>query len=773
MKKQKNKKTEKVLSTAKVMDSKPTNVQKNVQKKKSRFFIPKFKISRESLNPKNIIINAKAFFVDAFDTSKYIVSFAFLLTLYLLHKALKVFETIPFIPHPIKKSITGLVDPVLKKMIAFSRRSERTVNRMNLIDLALRNMGYKKSRTLITIGGMSVGIAAIVFLVSVGFGLQDLVVGRVARLEELRQADVSVQTGSKLVLDDATINSIKDIPGVEDVQPVIAVVGRVSLNESIFDVAVFGVTSDYLQSSAIKPVRGRIFDSNDLSTKVGGLPDGRKGIHEGFVAGEADERVYSEYGTKIQDVDFVVDQESWVPVYSDHSNRSKLLGYTRRVVGAQLGEEYWGDSYVSDDGAGSAAYTVDLEPLGKWVKSTFKVWEKQICLISENPDCEENQFVVVREDEENLESAQVEVLGYIHEKDISVRGTYNLDTAEAVLDDEVKVGDVLGEATDSAELDESSGVDEDGKETDSSKFSNELLAELDLDASSAALLEIEGLLATGSATTEEVKEIPLDKSAVKEAIVNRAMLPLLGFEESEAVGETFTTSFVVVGSLAEGNEKIQSKPVEYKIVGIDPSNETPFFYVPFIDVRTLGVSNYSQLKVVSDNDEVLPDIRNQISVLGYSTSSVVDTVERITDFFGTLRIVLALVGGVALAVASLGMFNTLTVSLLERTREVGLMKAMGMKSFEVRELFLTESMIMGFFGGFFGIVIGIGSGKLLSFGLSAFALSQGQGVVNISSTPVIFVILTMLFALFVGLVTGIFPARRATKISALDALRYE
>ena len=155
------------------------------------------------------------------------------------------------------------------------------------------------------------------------------------------------------------------------------------------------------------------------------------------------------------------------------------------------------------------------------------------------------------------------------------------------------------------------------------------------------------------------------------------------------------------------------------------------------------------------------------------TTSVIDTVEQINNLFSTLRQVLALMGAVALMVASLGMFNTLTVSLLERTREIGLMKAMGMKSYEVQELFLTESMVMGFFGGFSGIIFGFLSGKFLGFVLSAIAVFKGVGYIDISYLPIPFVILILVLSLIVGLATGIYPAQRATKISALNALRYE
>ncbi len=166
-------------------------------------------------------------------------------------------------------------------------------------------------------------------------------------------------------------------------------------------------------------------------------------------------------------------------------------------------------------------------------------------------------------------------------------------------------------------------------------------------------------------------------------------------------------------------------------------------------------------------------MRKEIEAKGYNTNSVADTVAQINSVFFFARTILALIGFVALAVASLGMFNTLTVSLLERTREVGLLKTMGMKSEEVKDLFLTESMIMAVMGGVIGIIAGLIAGQILSIILSLFTLFRGIGFVDVSSVPIFFIIVILFLSVLVGLITGFYPARRATKISALNALRYE
>src|SRR5690606_8693879 len=92
-------------------------------------------------------------------------------------------------------------------------------------------------------------------------------------------------------------------------------------------------------------------------------------------------------------------------------------------------------------------------------------------------------------------------------------------------------------------------------------------------------------------------------------------------------------------------------------------------------------------------------------------------------------------GLVALGVASLGMFNTLTVSLLERTREIGGMKTMGMVSDEIEDLFLAEAMIMGVAGGIGGLLLGFTIGKIVSLGISVVSISRGQGFLDLTYIP--------------------------------------
>lgn len=282
------------------------------------------------------------------------------------------------------------------------------------------------------------------------------------------------------------------------------------------------------------------------------------------------------------------------------------------------------------------------------------------------------------------------------------------------------------------------------------------------------------LQTSSSETKGEAKKVSLPKDAYKKAVVNEAFLKVLGLDRKEAIGKSFEAYFVVTSDLLDnGEEKVESEVGTYEIIGVIQGDNSPFFYIPIYDLYGMGVKYFSQTRIVVEKSEDLTLVREKIESQGFGTTSVVDTVAQINKLFATARFVLALIGAVALAVASLGMFNTLTVSLLERTREVGLMKAMGMSSDEVRRLFLTESMMMGFTGGVVGIMIGFLAGKSISVILSIMGLVKRVGIIDIAYLPIGFVGLIFLLSLIVGIFTGVYPAKRATKISSLNALRYE
>lgn len=720
-----------LLSTRDQVTKSQTKIRKKPGEVVLQFSLPNLaKVFSKSLFHLARFMASKQGLLSIVQTTSRLITFTGLLIVYQIHSG------IPwrFMPDFIKNTWQPREKKFYARSIAIlDRNSQFTISRVDLIDLAFRNMMSKKTRTIITVGGMALGVGAIVFLVSIGYGLQQLVISRVARLDEMRQADVYAQPNSSVKLNDKSLATLSQVPKVDAVLPLISAVGRVNYQNSISDVAVFGVTADYLKLSAIKTIRGEIFKSNDVSTI---LP-----ATGGEVAGLATEWIEPESGEKISEVEFTIAANEWVKVRKTPDQSSQLLGYTRKMEGVAYGEEIWGKAFpggeVTENQAG--------DKYGKWLAAQVYLWDLGQCE-KENPDCEAGRYLIKRDDS----NAQIQAAGYVAETD-----------AITLLNIDQTTPSVLGLTTDET-VTTSEIVDLEASEAGSVETTSE----------AAEFIEIASLSA--QASVQDVKKITLSDSSIRQAIVNTAMLKMMGLTEDEAVGKSFQASFIVVGDLLGGaQDRLESLPAEYTILGVIPDDKTPVFYVPFLDLRQLEVVNYSQAKVVAHSQQDLDKVRKQIEAQGFVTRSVADTVSQINNLFATVRTVLLLIGMVALGVAALGMFNTLTVSLLERTHEVGLIKAMGMKSSEVRELFLTESMIMGFYGGFFGIAFGFLAGKLAGLFISIFSVVAGVGMIDIAYLPPSFLIAILVLSLVVGMVTGIYPAYRTTKISALNALRYE
>jgi len=262
----------------------------------------------------------------------------------------------------------------------------------------------------------------------------------------------------------------------------------------------------------------------------------------------------------------------------------------------------------------------------------------------------------------------------------------------------------------------------------------------------------------------------------KEVIINLATLNLLGIKENqqEIIGKEIKFDFIFTANLlGEGNEKKRSQNHKLKVVGIENSSETPFVYLPINLLKKEGVANYSRLKVEVDSQDKIEQLRERVESMGYTTEYIGDTITQINQVFNIFKVAMAGFGAIAMIVAALGMFNTLTISLLERIREVGLLKAMGMQRKDIQRLFLSEAMLIGISGGVFGIMFGYVLGILLNKALNLVALSAGASPICFFYTPWLFALMMGFFSIFVGVITGLYPAKRAVKINALDALRYE
>ena len=167
------------------------------------------------------------------------------------------------------------------------------------------------------------------------------------------------------------------------------------------------------------------------------------------------------------------------------------------------------------------------------------------------------------------------------------------------------------------------------------------------------------------------------------------------------------------------------------------------------------------------------EVEKAIKDMGFGAFSVADVMQSQKRAFILLDLLLGLVGSIALTVASLGIVNTMVMSILERTREIGVMKAIGAGDGDVRRIFLIEASIIGLTGGIAGVALGWGVGRLINIGANIYLERQGVPAANLFLIPWWLTAGGVAFAVLVGLVAGGFPAARAARLDPIQALRHD
>lgn len=166
-------------------------------------------------------------------------------------------------------------------------------------------------------------------------------------------------------------------------------------------------------------------------------------------------------------------------------------------------------------------------------------------------------------------------------------------------------------------------------------------------------------------------------------------------------------------------------------------------------------------------------VQDAINKLGFSTFSILDATKSLQRFFAILDLFLGIFGSLALAVASLGIVNTLVMAILERRREIGIMKAIGGSDQDVKKLFFVEAGSMGLLGGAVGVVLGWLIGRAINFGTNIYLQRQELPPEQIWLVPWWLIFGAIGFALLVSLFSGLYPAARAARLDPVQALRYE
>ena len=182
---------------------------------------------------------------------------------------------------------------------------------------------------------------------------------------------------------------------------------------------------------------------------------------------------------------------------------------------------------------------------------------------------------------------------------------------------------------------------------------------------------------------------------------------------------------------------------------------------------------YASLTVRVKSPSLVDTTEKKIKDLGFGAFSLLDASKSLKIFFTVFETLLALFGSLALAVATLGIVNTLVMAILERRREIGVLKALGAADNDVKQLFFVEAGVMGLVGGILGLFFGWLIGQSLTLGTNIYLKRQDLPSVQITAVPWWLMLFAIGFAVVVSLVAGLYPASRAAKLNPVDALRYE
>jgi putative ABC transport system permease protein len=188
---------------------------------------------------------------------------------------------------------------------------------------------------------------------------------------------------------------------------------------------------------------------------------------------------------------------------------------------------------------------------------------------------------------------------------------------------------------------------------------------------------------------------------------------------------------------------------------------------------TSGKPVYASLTVRVKSPSLVEGIETAVKNMGFGAFSLLDATRNLRLFFTIFDLLLAIFGSLALAVATLGIINTLVMAILERRREIGILKALGAADRDVKQLFFVEAGVMGLFGGALGVVFGWFIGRALTWGTNVYLHRQNLPSAHVFSVPWWLVLGAIAFAVIVSLVAGLYPASRAAKLNPVEALRYE
>lgn len=256
-------------------------------------------------------------------------------------------------------------------------------------------------------------------------------------------------------------------------------------------------------------------------------------------------------------------------------------------------------------------------------------------------------------------------------------------------------------------------------------------------------------------------------------IVNTSLLKAIGSKDTaKAVGKDITLNVVIPAQTDGAADRIVKRT--FKVGAVVETGAGSEVFTPVNVFEQEGLTNATQAKILVAGRDQVSLVRKQVENQGFITASPIDTIDQINQIFNLLNVVLVGFGGIGMVIAILGMFNTLTISLLERTKEFGLMISLGARARDVKRLFIAEALTLSMLGGIFGIVAAVILGAVTNAVVNGFA--RGRGVTDTVSLFAISPTLmgaTLLFVAALGFLVVLYPAHKAANTNPVDSMRRE
>lgn len=295
------------------------------------------------------------------------------------------------------------------------------------------------------------------------------------------------------------------------------------------------------------------------------------------------------------------------------------------------------------------------------------------------------------------------------------------------------------------------------------------------------------IVASGTNTNTSVVGVTSDYQSVRNVEADDGVfitdMNNSGASKVAVIGPTVRDDLFGIGAEAVG-QNIRINKIQFKVVGVTKAkggsgfgSQDDMIFIPLTSAQLFlsGDQYVTTISVSAIDANSTTDVQAQITTLllgrhnisnpqaaDFNTINQADIASTASSITGIFTILLGSVAGISLVVGGIGIMNMMLTSVTERTREIGLRKAIGAKSRDISLQFLTEAIALTFIGGFIGVVLG----WLISFGITYFGILQ-------TSVSLFSIVLAFTVSTVIGVVFGYYPARRAANLNPIEALRYE